>query len=161
MTDEELRGKARKIPMNAETGHINASPTRFHLWAKEYLDRRRSVQFSDWSPVPCFLLCRAMELEFKAVHLDVQPRADVKKVKNYKHNLVELYKHLPDNYKNKLSQEQVELLEQVNKIYDNKRKGGGFEYFNVRHEMRGHSNLPKLKDLDALADSIFGLRKPA
>jgi hypothetical protein len=141
---------------NHEPGHINFSPTGFRLWAKQYYQCRVSFRCSDFSPVPYFLLCRAIELQFKAIHLEQfkavppghQTQDDVKTL--YWHDLIKLYKALPAADQT-LTPEQLKLLEQANEIYSSK----GFEYVNVGHASRGFSNFPDLKALDALVEEIL------
>jgi hypothetical protein len=130
------------------------SPYAFRLWAKQFYQCCLSFQCSDFSPVPYFLLCRAIELEFKAIHLESDERlrqSDVKKL--YGHNLIKSYKALPDAHR-VLSPEQLSLLDQANEIYKTERKG--FEYINVGDALRGFSNFPDLQALDALAKAIVG-----
>ena len=75
-----------------ETGHFNFSPAGFRRWANQFYQCRQSFQCPDFSPVPYFLLCRAIELQFKAVHLEQlkaghpghQTQYDVKKLFNHK-----------------------------------------------------------------------------
>lgn len=73
MTDTKKREKARQAPTYShvgETGHFNFSPAGFRRWANQFYKCRQSFQCPDFSPVPYFLLCRAIELQFKAVHLE-------------------------------------------------------------------------------------------
>jgi hypothetical protein len=135
--------------LNAETGKINLSSPAFRLWAKDYYQCRLSFRCADFSPVPYFLLCRAIELHFKAAHLEGKQQKDVKK--KYVHDLIKLYNALPDADR-MLSSEQFSLLEKANEIY----KGKGFEYINVGHAARGFSDFPDLKALDALVAEIIG-----
>jgi hypothetical protein len=171
MTDTKKREKARQAPtysLKGETGQYNLSPTGFRLWAKQYYECRQSFQCPDFSPVPYFLLCRAIKLQFKAVHLEQKRQAEVKKA--YGHDLIKSYEDLPVDIKKKLSlsSKQLSLLEQANKIYSgkgfeelpllelaNKHRGKGFEYVNVGDALRGFSNFPDLKDLDELAKAIM------
>jgi hypothetical protein len=53
-------------------GGINANlaPDAFHWWATHYYKCRQDfVSPHKFSPVPYFLLCRAIELELKSRHL--------------------------------------------------------------------------------------------
>jgi hypothetical protein len=136
--------------LNAEPGHINLSPVAFHLWAKHYYQCRVSFKCSDpFSPVPYFLLCRAIELHFKAILLETQNQAAVKT--SYGHNLIQAYRALPPAFQT-LSQEQIALLDQANRIYRSK----GFEYINIGDAACGFSTFPDLPALDALAKQVLG-----
>jgi hypothetical protein len=158
MTDTKKREKARKAPTYApgvgETAHLNLSPTGFRLWAKQYYECRLSFQCPGFSPVPYFLLCRAIELQFKAVHLEQKRQKEVKDL--YGHSLIRSYNALPATYK-KLSPEQLSLLEQANKIYSGGEgfDGKGFEYFDIRVAAAGFFKIPNLQALDELAKAVM------
>ena len=82
--------------INATVGTVqeNVSPALFHEYSVQYLHCRRSFTTSAaYSPVPYFLLWRAIELELKAKHLQSKSRAEVKK--QYSHNLKKSYDELP------------------------------------------------------------------
>lgn len=148
--------KKREYSHESETGHFNFSPAAFRRWANQFYQCRQSFQCPDFSPVPYFLLCRAIELQFKAVHLEQlkadhpghQTQYDVKKLFN--HKLIKSYEALPAAHRT-LSREQLKLLKKADEIY----KGKGFEYVNVDHAGLGFSNFPDLSDLDELAKAIM------
>jgi hypothetical protein len=134
-------------PATAPT--LNVSPYGFRRWAKDYYECYRSFKrTSDFSPVPYFLLCHAIELQFKAIHLEVEGQSAVKD--KYGHNLTESYNDLPAT-RQTLSAEEFSLLQKASGIYKSK----GFEYFNVGHAGRGFSNFPDLDALDATATKII------
>ncbi len=142
------------LHMVAEQTHLNVSPEGFHLWAGEFYKCRQSFKGAEpYSPVPYYLLCHAIELKFKAIHLEQVGQAVVKNL--YGHNLKTSYAALPGGYKKNLSlsAKQVLVLEQASDIYDCPVKG--FEYFNVGHATRGYSDFPDLDALDELANTIF------
>jgi len=137
--------------LKVETGHINLSPVVFRMWAKHFYQCRLSFQCSDaFSPLPYFLLCRAIELQFKAIHLEQQHQLEVKK--SFGHNLIKSYRALSADLQT-LSPDQLELLENANKIYSSK----GFEYINVGDAMQGFSTFPNLPALDALAAQLLAI----
>jgi hypothetical protein len=144
--------QAMTYVLNAEPGEINLSSPAFRVWAKHYFQCRHSFKCADFSPVPYFLLCRAIELQFKAFHLEGKRQIDVKR--DYAHDLIKLYNDLPAADQ-RLTPEQLKLLEQANKIYI----GKGFEYINVGHAARGFSDFPDLTHLDALAVEILNSDK--
>jgi hypothetical protein len=142
----------------AEQTHLNVSPEGFRLWAREFYKCRQSFKGAEpYSPVPYYLLCHAIELAFKAVHLEQlkapppghQTQAEVKN--SFGHDLIKSYKHLPLANQT-LSKEELSLLKKANKVY----KGKGFEYMKVHDAVRGFSNFPDLPALDALATAIVG-----
>ena len=100
MIDKERREEARHYGLKAETSHLNVSSALFRQHAKDFYQYHRSFKGPDFSPVPYFLLCRAIELQFKAVHLEQfksahpghQTQADVKK---FGHDLIKSYNALP------------------------------------------------------------------
>jgi hypothetical protein len=124
---------------------LNISPDGFRLWAKQYYECYRSFKrTSDFSPVPYFLLCRAIELQFKAFHIDAEfkntGKSAVLTVKNkYRHHLINSYKTLPATRRT-LSEDEFSLLQNANGIYNDKDKEGGFEYFSVK-KLAPTSNL--------------------
>lgn len=59
--------------------HFNLSPDAFHLWATHYYKCEQDfVSPTKFSPVPYFLLCRAIELELKARHLEGKTQKQVR-----------------------------------------------------------------------------------
>ena len=65
---------------------VNMSPDAFHLWAQHYYKCKQDFQNPDrFSPVPYFLLCRAIELEIKSRHLQNMKQEEVKH--GFGHNL--------------------------------------------------------------------------
>ncbi len=138
-----------RYEMKAEPGEFNLSPHGFRRWAKEYYECYRSFRrTSDFSPVPYFLLCRTIELQLKAIHLEGKRQKDVKE--KYGHDLIESYNDLPAT-RQTLSDEEFSLIQKAGEVY----KGKGFEYFNVSHAARGFSNFPELDVLDAIAAKII------
>jgi hypothetical protein len=140
MTDTKKHDKARQAPTYShvgETGSYNLSPAGFRLWAKQNYECRLSFQYSGFSPVPYFLLCRAIEFQFKAVHLEKKRQKEVKDL--YGHKLIKSYEALPAADRT-LSRDQLKLLKKADDIY----KGKGFEYVNVGHAGLGFSNFPDL-----------------
>jgi hypothetical protein len=150
MADEKKPGEARHHVFHPEPAHFNVSPAGFQIWAKQYYQCRLLFEYEGFSPVPYFLLCRAIELFFKSVHLETREQRLVKEA--YWHDLVKSYNDLPPDEKI-LSAEQLLLLEEANQIYNNEK---GFEYFNLYHAVRGHTEYPDLKALDELAAHIAG-----
>ncbi|NGP53541.1 hypothetical protein [Thioalkalivibrio sp. XN8] len=127
----------------------NLSPDAFHLWATHYYQCRQTFRSPDpFSPVPYFLLCRAIELEFKARHLGAKRQVQVKHA--YWHDLVKSYNGLSASEQN-LSDEEFALLSDASAIY----KGKGFEYFDPVDALTGFSRFPDLALLDALAKKII------
>jgi hypothetical protein len=138
--------------LTAETGHINLSPTLFHKYARDYLDCERTFRAaSAYSPVPYFLVCRAIELELKARHLESKSRAEVKK--EFGHDLKKSYDALPTTEKVLNSGEYAELV-RASEIYDVPNKG--FEYVSVGDAVTGLSNFPSLTVLEAIAAKVIG-----
>ena len=76
------------------TRHINLSAYAFHEWAHQYYQCRLSLQPTEAiSPVPYFLLCRAIELKLKSVHLERNKQQEVKDI--FGHDSVKSYNALP------------------------------------------------------------------
>ena len=99
--------------------------------------------------VPYFLLCRAIELELKAKHLESKSRAEVKK--QYGHNLKKSYDELPSTDKTLDSVEYTVLLH-ASKIYDVPNKG--FEYVTVGDAATGLKGFPDITVLKNIAAKL-------
>ena len=134
------------------TAHINLSPTLFHEYARQYLECERAFQSaSSYSPVPYFLVCRAIELELKAKHLESKSRVEVKK--QFRHNLKKSYDALPASAKLLDAAEYTELG-RASDIYDIPNKG--FEYVSVGDAVTGLRNFPSLAILKRIAAKVVG-----
>jgi hypothetical protein len=131
--------------LQPDSAFINLSPDVFRLWARHYYKCKQDFTSPDpVSPVPYFLLCRAIELAIKAKHLEVKNRQQVKV--DFNHNIIKAYKALPPELRI-LTADELKILEVANKIYC----GKGFEYFDPGHLLRGYSTFPDLAALDAIA----------
>jgi len=137
--------------LQAETGHINLSPVGFRRWATHYLKAARDFEAPDegFSPVRYFLLCRAIELQLKAWHLENRRQKEVKI--NYGHNLIVSYEDLSAD-KQMLSAEEVDTLRIANTMYMNK----GFEYMSVMDAGTGFSRAPCIGALERIAIKLIG-----
>jgi hypothetical protein len=135
--------------LNAGVGFVNLSPHGFALWARHYLQCRRDFRPPDcWSPVPFFLLCRAIELQLKAWHLEDKRQNEVKR--DYGHDLMKSYAALPDE-KKVLTDAQMVALNAANAMYIDK----GFEYMSPSDAGTGFSRAPDLAVLDAIAIKLI------
>lgn len=134
--------------IQCETGHINLSPVAFHKSArgyfKCYLDFQKPGNFSS---VPFFLCCRAIELALKAMHLESKTQKEVKDL--YYHDLIKSYSALEPGQQI-LVPEELDLLAAANKIYITKE----FEYLNVYDAVTAYKRFPDLDKLGALAKKI-------
>src|SRR5262249_32909857 len=126
----------------------NISPEAFHRWARHYLKCKQDFQSPDgFSPVPYFLLCRALELEIKSRHLQSKNQLQVKK--DFGHDIFKAYDALEQAQKI-LSADEVDVLRKASSINNDK----GFEYFNPEHALKGYSNFPDLEALDAISRKL-------
>ncbi len=135
-------------------GGINANlaPDAFHRWAYHYLKCSKDFQSPHrFSPVPYFLVCRAIELEIKARHLKRVTQIDVKK--DYHHDLIKAYKALNENEKN-LNNNEEYTLQVASHIYKDK----GFEYFDAQDALTGYSRFPELTILYSIANKLIILK---
>ena len=129
----------------------NLSPDAFHRWATHYQKCKKDFQCSDrFSPVPYFLLCRAIELEIKARHLKCKKQVQVKK--EFGHDLVKAYNAL-DPTERILNQSEEHTLRVASDIYNNK----DFEYFDPQDALTGYSRFPDLTLLDSIASKLIGI----
>jgi hypothetical protein len=133
------------------TIQVNVSPALFHEYAVQYLHCRRSFTTSAaYSPVPYFLLCRAIELELKAKHLQSKSRAEVKM--QYGHNLKKSYDELPSSAQS-LAASEYTVLERASEIYDAPKKG--FEYVAVGDALTELKRFPDLSVLEHVAAKLI------
>lgn len=137
-----------KIQLRRSGFFANLAPDAFRRWANHYLQCEKSFASPDgFSPVPYFLLCRAIELAIKSVHLEVKGQPEVKDT--FQHNIKKAYDHLEDDEKF-LTDEELSLLERVSLIYSPK----GFEYHHAEDMVTAYSRYPNLNDLRSLASKI-------
>ncbi len=137
--------------LNAGAGFINMSPMAFHRWATHYYKCRQDFQCPHtFSPVPYFLLCRAIELGLKSKHLEDKRQPEVKN--EFGHNLVKAYQALPVEAQ-QLSESDFSVLERASAIYASK----GFEYFNPEDALTGYSRFPELAALDGITKRLLAL----
>lgn len=128
---------------------VNLSPDAFHRWATHYYKCKQDFEPPHkFSPVPYFLVCRAIELEIKSRHLKNSKQQDVKD--KYGHDFMRSYKALPHADK-VLSDDELTVLERANIIYKSK----GFEYFKPVDALTGYSAYPDLEELDAVAIKLI------
>src|SRR3989338_1698459 len=119
------------------------------MWATHYYKCKQDFQIpGKFSPVPYFLLCRAIELELKSRHLHDKSQKEVRD--EFWHDLQNAYDNLPDDQK-VLSNAELNTLAAANEIY----KGKGFEYFVPIHAAHGYSQFPALATLDSIAAKLI------
>lgn len=127
----------------------NLAPDAFHRWATHYYKCKNDFESPQrFSPVPYFLLCRAIELEIKSKHLRNKNQDQIKV--EFGHNLLRAYECLEDKDKI-LSIDEVEILKSASEIYCSK----GFEYFDPKDALTGYSKYPNLDILDAIANKLI------
>jgi hypothetical protein len=128
---------------------VNLAPDAFHRWAQHYYKCKQDFQSPhSFSPVPYFLLCRALELELKARHLKTMRQAQVKKA--FGHNLIRTYEGLPASQK-QLDAADTLVLKQASDIYS----GKDFEYFDPEDALTAFKRYPDLAALDRIAQSFL------
>src|SRR5262249_48053108 len=103
-----------------------------------------------FSIVPFFLCCRAIELSFKALHLETRSQANVKS--DFRHDLKASYEALPLD-KQLLTRPEVELLNKANVLY----KAKAFEYVQPFDAGTAYSHFPTVEDLARLAKRVVAL----
>jgi len=135
----------------AETGFINFSAFAFKRWAMHYYKCRHDFVNPDkFSPVPYFLLCRAIELELKARHLEKNRQPEV--AKTFNHRIKSSYLALPKRQQT-LEAKELAVLKQANAIYATK----GFEYVQPIDAATAYKRFPDLDALDHVARKLLGL----
>lgn len=133
-------------------GGINAhlAPDAFRRWATHYYQCKQDFKCQNkFSPVPYFLLFRAIELEIKSRHLKYKQQLEVKY--EYGHDLIKAYDALGKKGRI-LSSNEIGVLRYANEIYSSK----GFEYFDPQDALTGYSRYPDLNHLDKIAKKFIG-----
>ena len=140
---------SRIVRASLESGFINFSAPAFHRWAVHYYKCRHDfVSPHQFSPLPYFLLCRSIELELKARHLENKRQHEVRQV--FRHRLYAAYRALARR-KQTLSTEQSVVLRQAGGLYAAKR----FEYIRVEDALSKFKHFPDLEVLDSIARELL------
>ena len=126
----------------------NLAPDALHTAAVHYYKCKQNFRPPDeFSPVPYFLLSRAIELELKSRHLRFKNLNEVKA--EFGHNLYTSYDAL-DSSEKVLSRSELKTLGVANAIY----AGKGFEYFEPQDALTGYSRYPDLDELDLVVRKL-------
>lgn len=137
------------VTVNIVGVSANVSPMAFRLWASHYIRCYEAFDaMGKFSPVPYFLLCRAIELSLKAIHLKSISRAQVKS--KYSHNIMALYDALGNGAK-VLSTHESDVLLRASNVY----RGKGFEYFSPDFALEGYKSFPDLRILEDVARKLM------
>ena len=129
----------------------NLAPDAFHRWATHYYQCRQTFDVPHpFSPVPYFLLCRAIELELKSRHLAEKKQSEVER--EFGHHLDRAYAAL-NSSDQILSPGEQEILQQASSIYAPK----GFEYFDPKDTLNGYRRYPDISGLDGVAKKLLGM----
>lgn len=144
----EMRQRAGKAA-NLSCVQFNLSPRGFHAWANEYLDSHQdSVPAAQPSPARHLLLCRVMELEFKAWHRQM---AKTKLLTDaFGHDLVGSYHALPAKHR-VLSEKELALLTVANDVYSK----ADFACFDAGRVDQRRMPRVDLDGLEALAKKLM------
>lgn len=135
------------IIIEVPAGRLNL----FHEDAIRHIQRERSLETETRrSPYRAHLVCRAIELELKAKHLDGgKSRDDVKD--QYGHKLQRSYDALPVVHQT-LDKSEYQELCRASVDYDRKR----FEYLLPTDVVTGFKNFPNLAVLRKIATKLVG-----
>jgi hypothetical protein len=148
----DLRGSAplTDVTVYLQGVEVNVSPDAFHIYAGHYYKCKQDFKCPDdaFSPVPYFLLCRAIELQIKAKLLKQRKQKQVKH--EFGHGLLDAYKAL-DAQERILGQSELAVLTEADEIYSRK----GFEYFVPTDALTHFSRYPDLEILDAIAKKLI------
>jgi hypothetical protein len=137
---------------------VSISPLGFHRYASEFLRTARAFpdnsgfHKSGFTPVPYYLVCRALELVLKAFALAKGDTVDAVKNK-VGHDLTKALKRAKelglDSLVSLSTEEELELTK-ANDYYCKK----GFEYFQLLPALKGYADLPSLRVLEELATRL-------
>jgi hypothetical protein len=142
------------IKIKLDSLQIKLTPTLFRKYANQHFECEmlfRSSASAGYSPLPYYLLCKAIELELKARHLESNNRESVRKL--YGHNLLKLYDALPTVEQTLDSSERATLACASN-IYDISGKKG-FEYVSVHDVVTAYERFPDLEVLRRIVQKLL------
>jgi hypothetical protein len=144
------KNEARDVTINMESIEENLAPDAFHRYATHYYKCKRDFTPPDgaFSPIPYFLLCRAIELEIKARHLKHLTQEEVKD--KFRHHLLRAYRAL-DAQEQILSQNELAVLKTADELY----RKTDLAYFNPVLALRAFSQVPDLDILDSIAKKLI------
>ncbi len=145
--------------IQAETGHIKMGPTRFVIYAADFLNAYRSFETDKpFSPAKYYLVCRAVELSLKSfLLLKNVPIKEVKyDLRHDLHKILRKSKKLGINAVVGNTGEERAEIEKANGWYNRK----GFEYFDIQNIVESKSTLPDLNVMNDLADRLINTLKP-
>ena len=140
----------RDVTIQVEGFEANLSPDAFHIYAMHYYKCKRDFTPPDdyFSPIPYFLLCRAIELEIKARHLKRLTQREVKD--KFRHHLLRAYEAL-DVQEQILSQNELAVLKTADELYIKT----DLAYFDPVHALTAFSQFPDLDRLDTIAKKLI------
>jgi hypothetical protein len=140
----------RDVTIYGQGSEANLSPDAFHIYAMHYYKCKRDFTPPDdyFSPIPYFLLCRAIELEIKARHLKRLTQSEVKD--EFRHRLLKAYEAL-DAQEQILSQNELAVLTSADELY----RKTDLAYFNPVHALTAFSQFPDLDMLDSIARKLI------
>lgn len=148
----------RKIVIKLDSISLNITPLGFHKYARDYLRTADNLILeSQYSPVPYFLYCRAIELGLKAYLLAKGKNLDF--VKDLRHDLKKGLKHARKHALDNIivtTETEINQIKIANKYYNTK----GFEYFSVSNHVTGLQELPKLDVLKTYTHKLLKKIKP-
>ena len=144
--------------IKVEAARLNMGPIGFHVYARKFLEAIPPPS-KEYSPVPYYCVCRALELALKAFLSANGVSSRKLKSKKFGHDLLALWnlareydlaRHYPAT-----ALAQAELAK-ANVCYAEK----GFEYFQLRFMMRNEPPLPSLELLTSMArDMLQAIRQ--
>ena len=140
----------RDVTVAMQELKVNLSPDVFHRYAGHYYKCKQDFVCPDdgSSPVPYFLLCRAIELEIKARHLKRLTQREVKD--KFRHHLLRAYEAL-DVQEQILSQNELAVLKTADELYIKT----DLAYFDPVHALTAFSQFPDLDLLDTIAKKLI------
>src|ERR687898_666558 len=144
------KDEARDVTVDMQELTVNLSPDASHIYATHYYKCKLDFTPPDdyFSPIPYFLLCRAIELEIKARHLKRLTQKEVKD--KFRHHLLRAYEAL-DVQEQILSQNELAVLKTADELYIKT----DLAYFDPVHALTAFSQFPDLDLLDTIAKKLI------
>ena len=150
----------KSVNVTAKTAKVKISPIGFLEFGKDFYNAFCAYKPDrKYSPSSYYLICRAIELSFKAYLLAKGINRKNLKSKSLGHNLVSILrksKELGIDSVISLTGDEIANLKKANSWYADK----GFEYFQLRNLIRDDNKLPDVEVLKDLVEKLFEKLQP-
>ncbi len=148
------------IVVSVGTATFRMNPVGFAIYAEQFLKAAQSVpKSSEFTPVPYYLLCRALELILKAFLL-AEGHGLTELKDRYHHDLQALWKAARKEGLSEVVSSLPAEIESDIALANSYYKGKAFEYFDSRRWAHGYEELPPLDRIGHSTAALVETLKP-